>query len=450
MDSKIEDSSFVVTTGPPEQDKRQRISQVRSHITRARLRQQTRHQQRLAQISSKPVFPARAALGSPEWQLTPTVDLSWLPVSEAVCDRLKACTVIKVFHQYIESSEYIHPFFRSMIPATVLHAPLMSTKLVNATAWDDLNGPDGEISDLTLFQRSIAERILSDSLADLEVARSDVNITAILTLLVFEIVNGDQLAYNRQKGRISTLVEMRGGLDKLGFDGNLKITLGILYQLERVIKDFTTLPSYLHTLNAREYGQYGLFLSHPTDFSIFTFKQDQMDWRKTNLSTIRLLSDFHQLVACSIRYHLLYHDPSRQQRTLIHWNFLRDSLVALKSMPFCEETGLDRILLNAIILFTSDELDVHSQGESVHELRNLLWNFKVDAYHGPLPGALIWCLAVGARKSCPGSVRKWFLMQLTRISCPSALDDPTGVSRNLDLILAGLDAVGDVKNWASI
>ncbi|KAK9427201.1 hypothetical protein V1505DRAFT_380941 [Lipomyces doorenjongii] len=438
MDSKIEDSSFVVTTGPPQQDKRQRISQVRSHITRARLRRQTRHQQRLAQISSKPLCPTRAALGSPERQLTPTVDLSWLPVSEAVCERLKA-----FFHQYIESSAYMHPFFRCMIPAMVLHVPLMSTKLVNATAWDDLNGPHCEISDLTLFQRSITESILSDSLADLEVASSDVNITAILTLLAFEIVNGDQLAYNRQKSRISTLVEMRGGLDKLGFDGNVKISLGILYQLERVIKDFTTSPSSLHTLNARGYDQYGLFLSQPTDFRIFTFKRDQKDLLKINFSTIRLLSDFHQLVTLSIRYHLLYHDPSSQQRTLVHWNFLRDSLVALKSMPVCEETELDRILLNAIILSTSDEVDVHSQGESVNKLRNLLWNFKVDAYHGPLPGALIWCLAVGARKSSPGSVRKWFLMQLTRITCPSALDDPTGVSRNLDIILAGLDAVGD-------
>ncbi|KAK9364576.1 hypothetical protein V1509DRAFT_643537 [Lipomyces kononenkoae] len=448
MDSKIENSLFLVTTGPPEQDKRQRISQVRSHITRTRLRQQTRHQQRLAQISSRPVCPTRAALGSPERQFTPTVDLSWLPVSEAVCERLKACTMIKVFHQYIESSAYLHTFFRCMIPAMVFHVPLMSTKLVNATAWDDLNSPNGEISDLTLFQRSIAESILSDSLEDLEVASSDVNITAILTLLAFEIVNGDQLGYNRQKSRISTLVEMRGGLDKLGFDGNLKISLGILYQLERAIKDFITSPSSVHTLNAREYDQ--LFLSQPTDFRIFTFKRDQKDWLNINLSTIRLLSDFHQLVALSIRYHLLYHDPSSQQPTLVHWNFLRDSLVALKSMPFCEETELDRILLNVIILFTSDELDVHSHGESVHELRNLLWNFKVDAYQGPLPGALIWCLAVGARRSSPGSVRKWFMMQLTRISCPSALDDPTGVSHNLDLILAGLDAVGDVKNGSSI
>lgn len=79
-----------------------------------------------------------------------------------------------------------------MVPITVLHPPLMSTKLVNATAWDDLNGPNPEISALTLFQRDIAENMLLDSIAEAtrpnaEVAKIDVTLISSLSLLSFEV-----------------------------------------------------------------------------------------------------------------------------------------------------------------------------------------------------------------------------------------------------------------------
>lgn len=97
-----------------------------------------------------------------------------------------------VFHQYIELSAYLHPFFRAMIPVTILHPPLMSTKLVNATAWDDINGPNPEISALTLFQRDIAENMVLDSIAEAtgpnaDSANSDVTLISLLSLLSFEV-----------------------------------------------------------------------------------------------------------------------------------------------------------------------------------------------------------------------------------------------------------------------
>lgn len=79
-----------------------------------------------------------------------------------------------------------------MIPVTVLHPPLLSTKLVNATAWDDLNGPNPEISALTLFQRDIAENMVLDSIAEAtspnaDSASSDVTLISLLSLLSFEV-----------------------------------------------------------------------------------------------------------------------------------------------------------------------------------------------------------------------------------------------------------------------
>lgn len=79
-----------------------------------------------------------------------------------------------------------------MVPITVLHPPLMSTKLVNATAWDDLNGPSPEISALTLLQRDIAETMLLDSMKEVtgpnaDDANIDVTLISSLSLLSFDV-----------------------------------------------------------------------------------------------------------------------------------------------------------------------------------------------------------------------------------------------------------------------
>lgn len=68
----------------------------------------------------------------------------------------------------------------------------MSTKLLNATAWDDLNGPNPEISALTLFQRDIAENMLLELIAEVtdpnaDKAKSGVTLLSLVSLLSFEV-----------------------------------------------------------------------------------------------------------------------------------------------------------------------------------------------------------------------------------------------------------------------
>ncbi|OKL58235.1 hypothetical protein UA08_06389 [Talaromyces atroroseus] len=419
MTERFEDSSFVVITGPPQQDKKKRISHVRSHIRKSHLRLQSRHGQRQTQQKLSLVHN-ELALGSPPRQLTQLMDLPWLPVSDAVCQRLK-----RFFQQYIETSTYLHPFFRSMISAMVVHEPFMSAKLVTATTWDDLNGPKCEISDLTLFQRDISEKILFDTTADPRTAGSDMNIVATLTLLTFEVhglVNCNHEAYVRYKNKLLNMIDSRGGLDMLGFDGNLKVTVLLINQLEKVARGLSELVPSLEPLSEWKVNKYEVHFPQPADFRIFTFERGEKDFweQKISISTIRLLSDFFQIVGMCIRYQQLSGNRIEQQEMFTQWHFLRRSLVSLKSMPFRYGTGIDRILVHAIVLFVSND---NNLDDSTNELRSLLWESNVDAYYGPLPGALIWCLAVGARKSPPGPVCKWFLMQLTRTTCPSALSD---------------------------
>lgn len=211
-----------------------------------------------------------------------------------------------------------------------------------------------------------------------------------------------------------------------------------------------------------------LIMSQPTNFKLMTFQQGQTQFLdgKIGLSTIRLLSDFFQLVMLSIQYQQLsnYHqnqdeDLLRRRQIRTQWHFLRDNLIALNSIPFHVETDLpiDQILLYAISLFVSPSFAANQAviEDYITKLQSLLQKSNVlDLYHGPLPGALIWCLIIGARKSdeissrqsgdpptSVSSTRKWFFMQLMRITCPAALDDPLDVSRNIDMVLAGMDGV---------
>lgn len=211
-----------------------------------------------------------------------------------------------------------------------------------------------------------------------------------------------------------------------------------------------------------------LIMSQPTDFKLMTFERGQAQFwdGKIGLSTIRLLSDFFQLVMLSIQYQQLSNlhptqneDMQRRLQIRIQWHFLRDNLIALNSIPVHIETDppIDQILLYAISLFVSPSFAVDQAAieEYITKLQSLLQKSNVlHLYHGPLPGALIWCLIIGARKSdetssrqsgdpltSVSSTRKWFFMQLIRITCPAALDDPVDVSRNIDMIVAGMDGV---------
>jgi hypothetical protein len=76
---------------------------------------------------------------------------------------------------------------------------------------------------------------------------------------------------------------------------------------------------------------------------------------------------------------------------------------------------------------------------AVAHLKHLLRQTDLDGFWGPLPGALIWCLAIGARLSQPGSSRKWFMMQIQRTSCAMAQDGCEKVILCLRTVLVGLD-----------
>lgn len=81
-------------------------------------------------------------------------------------------------------------------------------------------------------------------------------------------------------------------------------------------------------------------------------------------------------------------------------------------------------------------------GTSINEIQTLqimLKSTDLGNFWGSLPGALIWCLAIGTRMSPPGPLRKWFMMQMTRSTCALAMGLFDEVLHSIRMVLDALD-----------
>jgi hypothetical protein len=129
-------------------------------------------------------------------------------------------------------------------------------------------------------------------------------------------------------------------------------------------------------------------------------------------------------------------------------------LAVQNSMSFLESTllsdqiqhGDNRIpvLLQATMIMershhATSDAEVAGLSDAISYLKDLLQPTDLDNCWAPLSGALIWCLAIGARRSLPGAIRKWFVMQTARVGCAIAMNRPQAVVRCLRVVLEGLD-----------
>ncbi|KAL1965848.1 hypothetical protein VTN77DRAFT_5169 [Rasamsonia byssochlamydoides] len=451
MDDKINDTSFVVITGHPQRGKSERISRVRSHITKQYHRQKhRRRKQAEADEANLAMMPINQMSSGMLREIGFALDPSRLFLSEAVFWRMQSFV-----YQYLQSSREAHPFFRTVIPASISHVPLISAKILNASAWDDLNGAGG-ISDVTLHQRSIALSLLNDALANLDEACSDVNIAAMMSFLTFDFVNENREAFNQQKRGIQRIIRLRGGVEKLGFEGHLKNSILIMEELQRVVKNFADSDASSRAADRSPSP------SHPPDFNVFTFRRGQDAFRESKISPsiIHLLSDLYRLVMLSRE---CCHSASLvvRQRIFAEWTLIHDRLLttlkAFSSSSYKHNNSADdynkaAVLLHAALLFSSYSGFASYDADygriiTTEFFQTLLRQTDIDTYWGPLPGALIWCLVIGARLSRPESpMRKWFLMQVTRITFPLALDECDEVLGSLRMILGGMEAVESQKD----
>ncbi|KAJ5115096.1 hypothetical protein NUU61_000855 [Penicillium alfredii] len=448
MASRTTDSAFVVVTGDPQRGNGERISQVRSHLAKQYHQNSRQKKSRVSETRKKQAYIRRSYTSqSLPREIHLTLDPSQLFASATGFQRMQ-----RFMYHYVYDSYRLHPFFSTVVYAAVAHAPLMSSKILNASAWDDLNST-GEISDLSLQQRVITRNLLGESLGNPNEGYSDLNIAALIACILFDLVSDDKIAFSRDKQGLQNIVQCRGGSDHLGFEGHLKNSLLLIKELERVAGIDWHPESMLSSIQTTQ--------CQPLDMRFFAFgrEQDSIFISETLQSFIHLLSDFYQLVIlCQQSF---YHPPNSAARRhcVAQSKIIHKQLSSTRS-SICDNTHSPddpRIapLALAGILFSwstvaSREASSHEVAHATLELRNLLQQTDLDKFWGLFPGALVWCLVTGSRMSSPGPVRKWFVMQTTRITCSMAMSCCDDVLQSLQTILGGLNAAKLLRNGVLI
>lgn len=124
-------------------------------------------------------------------------------------------------------------------------------------------------------------------------------------------------------------------------------------------------------------------------------------------------------------------DPnSTRERLTFRWSSIRSSLSSFPSahasVPHAgiNDYTYESIRLAVIILLRKgasamDPTQVTTNAteclqEDVNRLRAALENTRLFEFWEPLPGALIWCLAIGANVCRNGMLKNWFLVHLSR------------------------------------
>ncbi|KAJ5820038.1 hypothetical protein N7474_005629 [Penicillium riverlandense] len=190
--------------------------------------------------------------------------------------------------------------------------------------------------------------------------------------------------------------------------------------------------------------------SHPLDLRVFTFGRVSDDTAESRRShdVLNILGDVYQMVRLSRQWQPYSNDTHGSRQSSTHLADIYDFLVttrqsaetsSLQNTDPRMQAVLTAGLLFACSSFASDKTDSTNIPYAICELQSLLRQTDIDGFWGPLPGALIWCLAIGTRLSKPGPMRKWFIMQTTRVTCALAMEHCEAVLWCLEEILAGLD-----------
>lgn len=224
------------------------------------------------------------------------------------------------------------------------------------------------------------------------------------------------------------MVSLRGGESNLGFEGHLRNSL-LLYVFSSSLQSLDSIPYTNHlsieqlqrVIGIEQYEDCLLIPRHlplvNVDMLVFTLGNEH----DNTGPLIQPLSDL---------YHAIVLSRCGAECTERVYSSSRPTDDA--RIPALEQANL--IFKSAI--WTRNDADLF---HGIIHLKTLLWQTDLNGFWGSLPGALIWCLVIGARLSNTRPLHKWFMMQTTRITCAMAMSYPGAVLENLRIVLEGLD-----------
>lgn len=204
-------------------------------------------------------------------------------------------------------------------------------------------------------------------------------------------------------------------------------------------------------------NNFGHYLHHPPDWDVFTLSRIQQQDLQLSALVRRLLSYFYQLVVLPIEFSChttLTESRDTQQEIRTRWHAIYERFLITDqdpSSPFFSETEREarndpriKIIIQTALFFFTAGTKATCNAATMTYFRSLLQQTDISLSWSSLPGALIWCLVIGARVSQPDSTtRKWLLMQITRAVWPVAVLGGDTLT-SLRIVLRGLDGMEDL------
>lgn len=208
--------------------------------------------------------------------------------------------------------------------------------------------------------------------------------------------------------------------------------------LQRVVKIATPVDSY-------KLGEAFPIFCQPLDLKIFTFERQQRKYPEPITPFLgMLLGDLSRMLYLAME--CASHFSSAIQRCYLeHCATIHRGLMAIRPSIAGDMDARLKATLHTALLFSwsslaSNDADLTYRFDSLTVLQASLRQPDIDQCWADLPGALIWCLVIGARLAHLDSARKWFMVQLVRVTSCMALDYFDEVLQSLRLVIGGLDA----------
>jgi len=235
------------------------------------------------------------------------------------------------------------------------------------------------------------------------------------------------------------LVELKGGLDKLGMDGLLSklIQLWVPY-LIYVIATLADLRRYLWFLDVFSplsitWSRCNTQISSsefPTFYQLFTFYHLDDSFPCSDQSLTSILHEIYRSLNnedSNVYYHSEERStgPPDESRTTC--------LVTGVSISYHIDQVRESCRLAYLIWTLRDRCSTNNKSSMLQALKESLDKTNLSDYWLPIPGALLWCLLIGVNMTHDThTLYPWFTSQLLSFWVPISLHRWQGFQRSLD------------------
>ncbi|KAL4899307.1 hypothetical protein BDW74DRAFT_171593 [Aspergillus multicolor] len=256
-------------------------------------------------------------------------------------------------------------------------------------------------SAITVHHRSEAIRLLNERLSDIDTALDDRTLIAVTPLAMFAGLNGDRAAGDTHREGLWKLVEMRGGLDKLGYNGLVAAVIQMNTIIYHIAFDIDPAVTHPTCLGPPPIGVEKRILDPPTEASAIP-------------SLPAILTMFHDVLSCKLSWkqqqqqQQRHHHPQEQNHKNLQTyidimppTFLNDLIfhcchLAITAFYIITQTH------NAHSTLTSAHLDTLAS-----QLQSSLSQTDTYVWVREIPAILSWVCLTGAAASSDSRTRIW-------------------------------------------